>query len=110
MLEIYIEGTPLGCFCPDVAIELWWSDCCTNRRVNQQPRKTYQPQNLGTSDADTEEEEERMAIQQWGVGLMSKVNLTKTKHSLSGYYPNTMCTFFVVILIYKYTEKFGIFN
>ena len=67
MLEIYIEGTPLGCFCPDVAIELWWSDCCTNRRVNQQPRKTYQPQNLGTSDADTEEEEERMVFQQWGV-------------------------------------------
>ena len=23
LLEIYIEGPPLGCFCPDVAIELW---------------------------------------------------------------------------------------
>jgi len=65
LLEIYIEGPPLGCFCPDVAIELWWSDCCTTRRVNQQPRKTYRPRNPELSDADTEEEEERTAIQQW---------------------------------------------
>ena len=27
LLEIYIEGPPLSSFCPDVAIELWWSDC-----------------------------------------------------------------------------------
>ena len=37
LLEIYIEGPPLAPFCPDVTIELWWSDCCTTRRVNQQP-------------------------------------------------------------------------
>ncbi|XP_065918333.1 zinc finger protein 862-like [Dysidea avara] len=65
LLEIYIEGPPLGCFCPDVAIELWWSDCCTTRRVNQQPRKAYRPRNPGSSDADNEEEEECTTIQQW---------------------------------------------
>ena len=39
LVEIYIEEPPLSSFCPDVAIELWWSDCCTTRRLNQQPRK-----------------------------------------------------------------------
>ena len=65
LLEIYIEEPPLGCFCPNVAIELWWSVCCTTRRVNQRPRKTYRSQNPGSCDADTEEEEERTAIQLW---------------------------------------------
>ena len=45
LLEIYIEGPTLNSFCPDVAIELWWSDCCTTRGVNQLPRKTYRPRN-----------------------------------------------------------------
>jgi len=65
LLEIYIEGPPLASFCPNVAIELWWFDCCTTRRVNQHPRKTYQPQNPELSDIDIEEEEECTAIQQW---------------------------------------------
>ena len=66
LLEIYIEGPPLSSFCPDVAIELWWSDCCTTRRVNQPPRKAYRPRNPAstTSDADSEEEE-CTPIQKW---------------------------------------------
>ena len=61
-LNDLLEGPPLASFCPDDAIELWWSDCCTTRRVNQQPWKTYQPRN---PDVDIEEEEECTAIQQW---------------------------------------------
>lgn len=45
LLEIYVEGPPLSSFCPDEAIELWWHDCNTSRRPNQQPRKDYRPRN-----------------------------------------------------------------
>ena len=65
----YIEGPPLSSFCPDVAIELWWSDCCTSRRLNQQPRKTYQPRKSNPGEEDDSEEDpeenECTAIQQW---------------------------------------------
>ena len=43
LLEIYSEGSALSSFSPDQAIELWWSDCSTRRRVNQQPRNEYRP-------------------------------------------------------------------
>ena len=49
LLEIYVEGPPLSSFCPDKAIELWWHDCTTSRRPNQQPRKDYQPRNQESS-------------------------------------------------------------
>ena len=52
LLEIYVEGPPLSSFCPDRAIELWWSNCSTTRRVNQQPRKEYRPRNLESTDAE----------------------------------------------------------
>ena len=41
LLELYIEGPTLQSFCPDRAVELWWSD--SHRRVHQQPRKEYRP-------------------------------------------------------------------
>jgi len=41
LLEIYVEGPTLSPFCPDHAIELWWSDCSTTRSVNQQAKKEY---------------------------------------------------------------------
>ena len=68
LLEIYIEGPPLSSFGPDVAIELWWSDCCTTRRLNQPPRKTYRPWKANLREEDDPEEdseEECTAIQQW---------------------------------------------
>ena len=43
LLEIFVEGPPLDCFSADAAIDLWWSSCCTTRRVNQGPRKRYRP-------------------------------------------------------------------
>ena len=40
LLEIYVERPPLNSFCPDKAIKLhvWWHDCTTSKRPNQQPR------------------------------------------------------------------------
>ena len=43
LLEIFVEGPPLEYFSADQAVELWWRDCCTTRRVNQGPRKPYRP-------------------------------------------------------------------
>ena len=34
IMEIYVEGPPLSSFSPDNAIQLWWNDCATSRRVN----------------------------------------------------------------------------
>lgn len=41
LLEIFVEGPPLSNFSADKAVELWWSNCCTTRRVEQGPRKPY---------------------------------------------------------------------
>ena len=34
LLEIFVEGPPLDCFSADPVVDLWWSSCCTTRRVN----------------------------------------------------------------------------
>ena len=68
LLEIYVEGPTLNSFCPDSAIELWWSDCSTTRRVNQQQRKEYRPRNQESSDPkDTqgEPEEKCLTLELW---------------------------------------------
>ena len=57
LLEIYIEGPALSSFSPDQAIELWWSDCSTRRRVNQQPRNEYRPRNPDSSNPESTQEE-----------------------------------------------------
>ena len=44
LLEVNIEGPSLGEFSADAAVDLWWTECCTTRRVNQKPRKEYTPQ------------------------------------------------------------------
>lgn len=71
LLDIYIEGPTLSLFCPDRAIELWWSDCSTTRRVNQQPRKGFRPRNVNQDTADPEssqddkEPEEHSTLELW---------------------------------------------
>lgn len=71
LLDIYIEGPTLSLFCPDRAIKLWWSDCSTTRRVNQQLRKEYQLRNVNQDTADLEssqedkEPEERSTLELW---------------------------------------------
>ena len=66
LLEIYVEGPTLSSFCPDRAIELWWSDCSTSRRVSQQPRKEYRPRNPESSDSPQDQEEEKqLSLELW---------------------------------------------
>jgi len=76
LLEIYIEGPPLASFCPDVAM---WSDCCTTRRVNQHPRKTYQPQN---PELTLKKRKNAQQFSSGMIGLMLTVNLMKNKNSI----------------------------
>jgi hypothetical protein len=55
LLEINVEGPSLSSFNADAAVELWWKDCCTSRRVNQNPQKEYRPRAKSTS-TDSQEE------------------------------------------------------
>ena len=42
LLEIHVEGPPFYAYSADRAVELWWTDCSTTRRVNQTlSRKEY---------------------------------------------------------------------
>ena len=53
LLEIYVEDPPFSAYSADRAVELWWTDCSTTRRVNQTlPRKEYQPRANSTSEDD----------------------------------------------------------
>lgn len=68
LLDIYIEGPPLSAFVPDKAIELWWKDCSTTRRVDQRPRKQYRKRNAATSAGeghDDDHGEETLALDDW---------------------------------------------
>ena len=51
LLEITVEGPPLENFSPDEAIKLWWDDCKTTRRIDQQPRKPYSLSTSSTSQS-----------------------------------------------------------
>ena len=54
LLEIKIKGPPFDKFIPKPAVELWWKDCKTIRRVNQFPRKEYSPREGSSPTAATE--------------------------------------------------------
>ena len=69
-----MEGPPLDCFSADQPVELWWHDCCTTRRVNQGPRKPYQPREKEDSNApgpstmpeqESDPEEVRLVLDDW---------------------------------------------
>ena len=55
LLEIGIEGPTLDSFSADQAVQLWWEDCRTSRRVNQRQRKEYQQRTQPESDSSGEE-------------------------------------------------------
>ena len=55
LLEINVEGPPLSSFNANAAIQLWWTHCCTSRRVNQNPRKEYRPRATSSNDSPQEE-------------------------------------------------------
>ena len=37
LLEIFVKGPPVTTFDSGPAVELWWRECHTTRRVNQKP-------------------------------------------------------------------------
>ena len=41
LLEVNTEAPSLSNFSADFAVDLWWHDCSSGRRVNQKPRKMY---------------------------------------------------------------------
>ena len=69
LLELSIEGPPLSSFTPDAAVDLWWRECSTMRRVNQNPRKAYQPRAGSSTDSQVEEEtgkeESALVLDDW---------------------------------------------
>ena len=71
LMEIYVEGPPIASFCPDAAIELWWNDCTTTRRVDQHPREVYSQRNpttlpeTNTQEQDSEEQEDNLVLEMW---------------------------------------------
>ena len=57
LLEIKVEGPPLADFDAKQAVELWWRDCKTTKRVNQAPEKEYRPQVTSSSSSTCISEE-----------------------------------------------------
>ncbi|KAL5491664.1 hypothetical protein EMCRGX_G016996, partial [Ephydatia muelleri] len=43
LFEINVEGPPLELFNADAALDIWWKDSSSGRRVNQKERQQYQP-------------------------------------------------------------------
>ena len=59
LLEVNTEGPTLNNFTADAAVDLWWSDCSSGRRVNQKLRKEYRRrQNHELSESEESEAEE----------------------------------------------------
>ena len=68
LLEINVNGPPLSSYNPDAAVDLWWRECSTTRRVNQNPRKAYQPRASSSSNQTEEEcdkEESTLVLDDW---------------------------------------------
>ena len=53
LLEVNTEGPTLSTFSANAAVDLWWSDCSSGRRVNQKPRKEYRRHRKSSSTAVT---------------------------------------------------------
>ena len=61
LLELHIEGPEPSNFVADKSVELWWKDCSTMRRVNQQPRQPYRTSQTDDNSSD----EEQMPLEDW---------------------------------------------
>ena len=55
LLEIVTEGPPLSTFSAGAAINLWWKDCHTTRRVHQKPHKPYRPRSKSSTETESDE-------------------------------------------------------
>ncbi len=64
LLEINVEGPELKHFCAGKAIDMWWDDCSTTRRLNQSERKSCN-KSSATSSSSTELEESTFSLDDW---------------------------------------------
>ena len=84
VMEINTEGPSLSTFTADPAIELWWKDCSTTRRVEQRPRTKYRKHKINKSDSDqssedsNSEEEEVLALQSWDNWLAGESDIDES--------------------------------
>ena len=58
LLEVNVEGPNLGNFSADSAVDIWWSNSNSGRRVNQKPRKEYRRRQKTTENASSSEDSE----------------------------------------------------
>ena len=65
LLEIQVEGPPLASFSADQAVSLWWEDCKTTRRINQHPRKQYNPIESSTSTSESDTIMDTIVLEDW---------------------------------------------
>ena len=66
LLEVNTEGPTICNFSADAAIDLWWSDCSSGRRVNQKPRKEYKRRKQSSSATqDDSESENELDLDIW---------------------------------------------
>lgn len=57
LLEVNTEGPTLSNFSADSAVDLWWSDSSSGRRVNQKPRKEYRRRKESSTHVSSDSED-----------------------------------------------------
>ena len=73
LLEISIEGPDLSRFSACAAIDTWWKDCRTTRRVNQNPQKDYRPQRKEDKEGDKTPQEPSFTLEDWDKWMAEEV-------------------------------------
>ena len=77
LLEVNTEGPTLKDFSADAAVDLWWTDCSSGRRVNQKPRKNYRRRARETSEHS--ESENELDLQQWDSWFHDDESISSTE-------------------------------
>ena len=68
-MEVNIQGPSLTNFSADSAVDLWWHDCSSGRRVNQKGRKDYRTRKRNdlsdSANSSEEESEPELSLDIW---------------------------------------------
>lgn len=107
LLEIVVKVPPLSNFSAYQDVDLWWSDCCTTRRVKQSPMKPCRPRNtkedLPYSSTTFEEEPD---LQEVHMPLHDRDDPFKSPHlSESDIDSDYIFTMVVKLLLYTFMIK-----
>ena len=76
LLEIQVEGLPLDSFSADDAVSLWWKDCSTTRRTNQQSRKEYACKSRESGPCTMEILDDNFTLDDWDDWFSSSATST----------------------------------